>query len=173
MTLFETDLDTVHQHATDRRDEFEVLRYLLELNDELADAALDALVDSIAAPITAAIDCTACANCCRSLNVYLTPDDAARLATGLDIPLEAVTTRYIDRDSAAEYDEWGRFKDQPCAFLAGKLCSVYPHRPETCRTYPAFTPDFRWIMPDLIDGAARCPIIYHTLSALADRATEF
>ena len=78
-----TDLDLIAREAADRRDTFEVLRYLLELNEELSDSALDALVDAIAAPIIAAINCTQCANCCRSLDVYLVPADAERLADAL------------------------------------------------------------------------------------------
>ena len=81
------DLAHIAAMAAQRRDEFEVLRYTIELlEDELPDAALDALVDEIAAPVIAGIDCTQCANCCRNLDVYLTPADADRLAEGLNLP---------------------------------------------------------------------------------------
>jgi Fe-S-cluster containining protein len=100
--------------------------------------------------------------------VYLVPDDAQRLAEGLVIPLADVDIRYLEHDSAAEVEEWGKFRQKPCAFLSGKRCSVYAHRPETCRTYPALTPDFRWTLEDTIEGAAICPIIYNVLAALCD-----
>ena len=172
MPDFITNLDQLKHLAAARRDDFEVLRYFLELADEVDDDALDARVEAIAAPIIAAIDCTLCANCCRSLDVYLTPDDAERLAAGVHVPLAEVTTRYIDRESAAEVEEWGKFRARPCAFLKGNLCSVYAHRPEACRLYPVFTPDFRWTLADTIEGASLCPIIYHVLSALADQIDE-
>ena len=140
--------------------------------DKLDDAKLDTYVEQIAAPIIAAIDCTKCANCCRSLDVYLVEDDARRLADGLMIPLDAVETRYIDHESAAEVEEWGKFRQRPCAFLDGKLCSVYAHRPESCRLYPAFTPDFRWTLDDTIEGASLCPIIYNVLVASVRAAAE-
>ncbi|NDJ61251.1 MAG: YkgJ family cysteine cluster protein [Chloroflexi bacterium] len=161
-----TDLDMIRRLAAAQHDRFEVMRYLLEDEDALTDAQIDRLVDHIAAPIIAAIDCTQCANCCRVLDVYLTPDDAARLAAGLDLPVAAVTDRYIDHAAAAQVGEWGRFRARPCALLNGTLCSVYAHRPQTCRAYPAFTPDFRWTLADLIDGAGLCPIIYNVLIAL-------
>ncbi len=163
----ETDLDRIAALAEARRDEFEVLRYTVEfIDDDLPDAALDALVETLAAPIIEAIDCTRCANCCHTLDVYLTPADAARLADGLLIPVEEVLTRHVDRESAAAVEEWGRLRARPCAFLDGRLCAVYDHRPESCRAYPAFTPDFRWTLADTLPGAGRCPIIYHLLDAL-------
>lgn len=167
-----TDLDTIKRLAAERRDEFEVMQYMLQRDDDLTDAEIDAVVDTVAAPILAAVDCTACANCCRSLDVYLTPDDAQRIASGVDIPLDTIRTRYIDQESAAAAGEWGRFRARPCAFLDGKRCSIYPHRPETCRTYPALTPDFRWTLADTIEGASVCPIIYHVLCAMLAKADE-
>ena len=164
-----TDLDEIRRRADQRRADFDLLRYLLQRSDRLDDAKFDAFVDQVAAPIIAAIDCTQCANCCRSLDVYLVEDDARRLSDGLLIPIDQIETRYIEHEAAARVEEWGKFKQRPCAFLDGKLCSVYKHRPELCRIYPAFTPDFRWIIEDTIDGASLCPIIYNVLVALCDR----
>lgn len=170
--LLVTDLDAIKQLAAQHHDDFEVMRYLLEADDDLDDAMLDARVEAIAAPIIAAIDCTQCANCCRSLDVYLTESDAQRLAGGIHVPVSEISTCYIDRDSATAVDEWGKFRAHPCTFLQGKLCSVYEHRPESCRLYPAFTPDFRWTLADTIEGAALCPIIYNTLAALRNQVDE-
>lgn len=161
------DLDAVRHLASEKRDDFEVMRYMLE-RDSIRDGDLDALVDAVAAPIIAAIDCTQCANCCRSLDVYLTPNDVRRLADGLHVPVSEIETHYVDHESAQNVDEWGRFKQRPCALLDGKRCSVYAHRPETCRTYPALTPDFRWTLADIIDGASLCPIIYNVLVRMID-----
>lgn len=171
MTGLVRDLDRVERLAAARRDDFEVLRHLLELNAELDDAQIDAWVAPIADPIAAAIDCRECANCCRSLDVYVDERDARRLAAGLNQPLDAVLC-HIDRKAAEPLGEWGRFKRKPCPFLSGRLCSVYAHRPASCRSYPAFTPDFRWTVGMLIDGAHLCPIIYNLLAALCERVDE-
>jgi uncharacterized protein len=172
MNALVTDLDTLRRLAAERRDEFEVMRYMLEFRDDIPDEQLDALVDAAAAPIVDAIDCTQCANCCRSLDVYLTPDDAQHLADGLFIPLETLEIRHVDHHDAEQVGEWGKFNQTPCPFLSGKLCSVYSRRPETCRTYPAFTPDFRWVLDDIIDGAELCPIIYNVLVAMVDEVEK-
>jgi Fe-S-cluster containining protein len=161
-----TDLDEIRRRAAQRHDEFEVMRYMLELNDDLSDADLDSLVDAVAAPIIAAIDCTRCANCCRSLDVALTPDDAGRLAEGINVPLDAILTRYADHKRGQTLDEWAVIRGKPCPFLTGTRCSVYAHRPDTCRLYPEFTPDFRWTLEHTIEGAGLCPIIYNVLSAM-------
>lgn len=167
MPDYEMDLERIAALAAARKDEFEVLRYTIEfIEEDLPDEVLDALVETIASPIAAAIDCTRCANCCRSLDVYLTPQDAAWLADGLQLPADEVVVTFIDRTDAAAVDEWGKFREKPCAFLDGTLCSQYAHRPTSCRLYPVFTPDFRWTLEDTLAGAGRCPIIYHVLDSL-------
>ncbi len=163
MTALIIDLDQLKQLANQHHDDFEVMRYLLEIDDDLPDTDLDAVVTTLAQPIIDAIDCTQCANCCRSLDVYLTESDAQRLAAGIPIPVAEISTRYIDHKAAVAEGEWGQFRARPCAFLAGNLCTVYEHRPESCRIYPVFTPDFRWTLTDLIAGAGLCPIIYNVL----------
>lgn len=172
MDEYITDLDEIKRLAAERHNEFEVMRYMVEFRDDISDAQLDAIVDAVAAPIVAGIDCTQCANCCRTLDVYLTPEDAQRLADGTHIPLDTIETRYIEQEQANQVGEWGKFDAKPCAFLSGKLCSVYAHRPETCRTYPAFTPDFRWTLDDTLEGASLCPIIYNVLSAMVEKVEE-
>lgn len=160
-----TDLNQLKILAKQHRDKFEVLGYSLELHDDISDEAIDAWVNSIAQPIIDAIDCTQCANCCRSLDVYLTVNDAQRLAKGFHISLDDISLM-IDHVSAQKVKEWGMFDAKPCQFLEGTVCSAYEHRPETCRTYPALTPNFRWLIDDMIEGASVCPIIYNVLVAL-------
>lgn len=147
----------VHQTA------FEVMRYQLQYDDDLEDTRLDAFVQDVARPIIASIDCRQCGNCCRSLDVYLQETDVERLSAGTLLPLDAIMDSYVDIEVAYTEGEWGKFRQKPCAFLRGSLCSVYAHRPTTCREYPVFTPEFRWTLDDLIDGATICPIIYNVL----------
>lgn len=165
-----TDLDAIKRLSAERRDEFEVMRYTLEaMYDEPNapdDAEIDRRVEAIAAPIIAAIDCTQCANCCRALLVSLVPKDADRLAEAVEIPVASVIERYVDLERGAEVEEWGVFRDRPCAFLKGNLCSIYTHRPGSCRLYPQFTPDFRWTLEHTIAGTGFCPIIYNVVSQL-------
>ena len=169
MSRLETDLDRIGQLAIAHRDDFQVMHYMLLHDDDLDDSRLDAQVEDVAAPIIDAVDCTQCANCCRSLDVYVTAKDVSHLARRLDSPIHEVISTLVDRKAAQKQGEWGRLCEKPCVFLKGNQCSIYTHRPEACRMYPVFTPDFRWILADTIEGASSCPIIYHVLIAMLHR----
>lgn len=162
---FITDLERIAALAHEKRDDNEAFRYYIEL-DERTDEELDIWVEAIAAPIIAAIDCTSCANCCRHLDVYLTEEDAKHLAEGSFIPLANLETRLIDQEQAQAAEEWGMFRNKPCYFLQGTRCSIYEYRPESCRTYPVFSPDFRWTLAELFDGVGLCPIIFNVVERL-------
>ena len=154
-----TDLEKIAEEAKHRTNDYAAFGYYVGLQ-EISDSELDMLVERIAEPLIAQIDCTQCANCCRSLDVYLTPPDSSRLSQ--IIPL----SNLIDHEKAQLHGEWGCLAEKPCPFLSGTLCSVYEHRPETCRTYPVFTPDFRWTVRDVLGGVGICPIIYNVIEQL-------
>ncbi|NLX08122.1 MAG: YkgJ family cysteine cluster protein [Chloroflexi bacterium] len=168
----ETRLERIAALAAEYRDDYEAFGYYIETMWDREDrpaAELDALVDAIAADVIPQIDCTACANCCRGLTVGLTPDDIPPLAEGLNLPPEHVIARYVDRQGAQPHDEWGIFRGTPCPLLRGKLCSVYAHRPASCRDYPALTPDFLWQRANIFTGVGHCPIIFNVIERLKQR----
>jgi uncharacterized protein len=164
-----TDLTVLQDLAEAHYDEWDVMRHMLQFYDDLDDKKLDAIIDEMAAPIIAAIDCTRCANCCKLLPVEVRQEDAERLATALNLPFDEFVARYLGPHP--DGDAW-LFTPQPCPFLSGTLCSVYPHRPEGCRFYPGITPDFRWLLDDLIKSANVCPIVYNLLCAVAARSDD-
>lgn len=166
MTALITDPESLPALAAARQDAFEVLLHQLQWDDDIDDARLDAYVEQLAAPIRAAVDCTQCANCCRSIEVYIQPEDIPVLAQGVGRPVDEVQAEYVCH--AADPEEM-RLRARPCRLLNGRLCGVYAHRPQSCRDYPAFAPDFRWTLENTIAGAAICPIIYNTLLALLER----
>lgn len=160
-----SDLDVIKTLVAQKRDSFEVMLYQLQEDDDLDDKTIDALADKIASPIIEAIDCTECGNCCRNLDVQLGQDDLDRLATGINISLDSIQTLVHVQDHN-DPDIVGIFQAQPCTFLDGNLCTVYDHRPTSCRDYPQFTPDFRWMLGWMIEGAHLCPIIYNVLDSM-------
>ena len=81
-------------------------------------------------------------DCCRELELVLTPYDVLRLrlATGLDSA--ALHQRYIIEELTPA-DVFPRFYltmvddgRASCVFVNDEGCSIYPHRPGACRTYP-------------------------------------
>jgi uncharacterized protein len=80
--------------------------------------------------------------CCRLLELPLTPYDVLRLRRGTGLSSSALHERYIIEEKPEEYifpkyyltmvDD-GRAS---CAFVGKDGCSVYEHRPGACRAYP-------------------------------------
>ncbi len=168
----ETDLTRIAALARAHHDDTQAFVHYVDLvweRERRPDAALDSLVETIAAEVSAHIDCTRCANCCRHLTVGLTPADVPPLARALRLSPPDVVARYVDKKAGAREGEWGVLCCSPCPFLQGDLCSLYPARPQSCRDYPAFTPDFRWLMPEIVKGMGLCPIIYNVIERLKVR----
>ena len=85
----------------------------------------------------------ACFNrCCRNLNLFLYPYDVIRLKNNLRITSGQFLDRYVDivlRPSNFLPAVLMRMTDnaeKTCPFLKDAGCSVYPDRPDTCRTFP-------------------------------------
>jgi uncharacterized protein len=172
MSEYLVDLDEIAKRVQRRQNDYDVMRYQLQLDDDVTDEHLDAFITRISVPILAGIDCTKCGNCCRALDVYLEESDVERLAQGIHVRIDDIMNNYVDYSVAQSEGEWGKFQHKPCAFLRDTVCSVYEHRPQTCRDYPFLTPDFRWGLDDLIDGAHICPIIFNTLEVVLKHVDE-
>jgi len=80
--------------------------------------------------------------CCRNLNLYLYPYDVLRLRAQLGVTSDDFLDRYVDvvqRSGNYFPDVLLRMADnteRTCPFLTSTGCSVYPDRPDTCRTFP-------------------------------------
>jgi Fe-S-cluster containining protein len=80
--------------------------------------------------------------CCRNLNLFLYPYDVLRLKTNLGMDSERFLDNHVDvvmRQDNFFPDVLLRMADndaKTCPFLNDDGCSVYPERPDTCRTFP-------------------------------------
>ena len=80
--------------------------------------------------------------CCRNLNLFLYPYDVIRIKQSLGLSSDEFLDRYVDivlRPSNYFPDVLLRMAGDPektCPFLIQSGCSVYPDRPDTCRTFP-------------------------------------
>lgn len=119
---------------------------------------------AIAQETEEAMDCTACANCCRVATTQIAERDVERLARYLGIKPAAFL-----RDYTIETEDEGRIlrrtKDG-CVFLEGNLCAIYEARPRTCEQFPHLAKgngsieSRMWHMPD---RAVYCPIVFEAL----------
>ena len=95
--------------------------------------------------------CTGCGNCCRDTVVCITDADVQRIVNGTGkSPLAFVRFFVHDEISMSTNDPlWVKFSDQKavmglrsiqdrCIFLDNdtNLCTIYEHRPVTCRDHP-------------------------------------
>ena len=85
----------------------------------------------------------ACFNlCCRNLNLFLYPYDVIRLKNSLGISSDEFLDKHVDvvlRPSSFFPEVLLRMsenREKTCPFLTETGCSVYPDRPDTCRTFP-------------------------------------
>jgi Fe-S-cluster containining protein len=80
--------------------------------------------------------------CCRNLNLFLYPYDVLRLKHRLNISSDEFLDSYVDivlRESNFFPDVLLRMsenEERTCPFLDDSGCTVYPDRPDTCRTFP-------------------------------------
>ncbi|HEY1989463.1 MAG TPA: YkgJ family cysteine cluster protein [Acidimicrobiales bacterium] len=79
---------------------------------------------------TSDVPCDGCTACCTSSQfIHIAPDEADPLA---HIPVELLfpAPRFPPGHVLLGYDHRGH-----CPMLIDDRCSIYPHRPRTCRTY--------------------------------------
>lgn len=80
--------------------------------------------------------------CCRNLNLFLYPYDVVRLKNHFEITSDEFIDKYVD----VVLREGNHFpevllkmadnEEKTCPFLTDEGCSVYPDRPDACRTFP-------------------------------------
>lgn len=111
------------------------------------------------------VDCTKCANCCRTLRVVVTDEDIARIAAHLDMAPDQFIASYLERE---EEEGCYRIKVTPCPFLgADSKCTIYDVRPEKCRGYP-FTDkaDFAFSTINHANNAVVCPAVFYIVEQM-------
>ncbi len=81
-------------------------------------------------------------DCCRQLELALTPYDVLRLKQEMQLDSNSFLDRYVIREQTAE-DVFPRFYltmvddgEASCVFVAPNGCTVYQGRPGACRAYP-------------------------------------
>jgi Fe-S-cluster containining protein len=114
------------------------------------------------------VDCTRCANCCRTMRIVVTHEDIPRIAKHLGMAPEEFIAAYLEQDK--EYGGY-RMKTTPCPFLADdNKCKIYDVRPEKCRGYP-FTdkPDFPFMSITHANNAVVCPAVFYMVEQMKKR----
>jgi Fe-S-cluster containining protein len=114
------------------------------------------------------VDCTKCANCCRTLRPIFTDEDIARIAGHLGMTRDEFIAAYLERD-----EEQGRYrtKTTPCPLLGNdNRCTIYDVRPEKCQGYP-FTDkgDFAFSSINHANNSVVCPAVFYLVEQMKRR----
>jgi Fe-S-cluster containining protein len=111
------------------------------------------------------VDCTKCANCCRTLRAIFNDDDISRIAGHLGMARDEFIATYLERDRV---EGCYRTKTTPCPLLGddGK-CTIYDIRPEKCQGYP-FTDqgDFVFSTINHANNAVVCPAVFYVVEQM-------
>lgn len=79
------------------------------------------------------INCTECANCCKTSSPIFIQKDVDRIAKHLNMKTHSFYDKYLKRDE--EFDIV--LQKAPCEFLTiDNTCSIYDVRPRACKEYP-------------------------------------
>src|SRR5712664_4712360 len=150
----EIDLSRIEQLSQERDDENWEFRSWLK---QYAPDDIDGLVKTLSQKYFALIDCTQCANCCRSLHVEFKKSELYTIAKTLGQSIKAFEKQFMSAGMV----------NTPCPMLDGKLCSIYENRPEVCRSFPHLEqPGLTTRLMGVIDNVAICPIAFNAFEEL-------
>ncbi len=117
------------------------------------------------------VDCTRCANCCKTMNVRFDDEDIERIAGHLNMPADEFIETYLLADDDGCLFE---ARQKPCPFLAeDNRCKIYDVRPAVCREYPHTDKEglvFRTI--GVANNAIVCPAVFWIVEQMKRRTLE-
>ena len=130
--MSQTSLDIERYKELAQQKQGEHRKFLATLKKK-APKNLDKIVQEVHQEVFAEIDCTACANCCKTLGPLFTEADIQRIAKHFLMKLGAFEEAFLKVDEDGDKI----FKTMPCPFLGeDNLCSIYDVRPKACREFP-------------------------------------
>jgi uncharacterized protein len=111
------------------------------------------------------IDCTKCANCCKTRKPTFSKEDIKRIADFKNVQPDVIIEQYLesDEDSALVPNTL------PCPFLEENKCSIYDVRPTDCAGYP-YTDKKHFTSRSYGHSANTevCPAVYHIVERLKE-----
>ena len=116
------------------------------------------------------IDCTRCANCCKTSHPLLTEEDIQRIARHLGMDASAFQSQYLEDDE----DGGLQMKGLPCPFLgADDRCKIYEVRPADCVEYPHTDKEgFTCRTYGIADNSLVCPAVFYIVEQLRARGVK-
>jgi uncharacterized protein len=156
----ETNLEQLIFFAKNKQDENKAFQTHLQ---NLESTEIDNSVMQLNDLITPQIDCTKCGNCCRSLMINVSEQEANQVADHLKLTRLEFDNRYIEKGFGNDMI----LNTIPCHFLSESSCTIYSNRFNGCREFPALhIPGFNKRLFTIFMHYDRCPIIYNVVEHL-------
>ena len=158
--FLETNISVIAQLAIDKEAENDRFKaFVQSFNGTAIDAAVSRLNDEIAPQII----CTNCGNCCKSLMVNITDEEADRISAHLNESREIFDAKHLEKGSGGLMI----INSMPCHFLENNACTVYDYRFAGCKEFPALhLPQFKERLFTTFMHYGRCPIIFNVVEQL-------
>jgi uncharacterized protein len=158
-----TDLAFIEAFAFEKQAENDAFRVFLSSHD---DTEIDELAMVLDGEISPKINCTSCGNCCKTLMVNINEREADNLSGHLKMSRESFDDQYLEKGSNGMMI----LNSIPCHFLSENKCTVYEHRFEGCKEFPALhLPGFKKRVFTTFMHYDRCPIIFNVVEQLKER----
>ena len=158
----ETNLLTISSLSIAREHENDRFKMFLQQVDS---GQIDSKVLELNNTITPKIDCTRCGNCCKSLMITVSDEEANVLSSALNQTRENFDEQYLEKGSNGLM----LINTIPCTFLSDNKCTIYENRFAGCREFPAMhLPNFKQRLFTSFMHYNRCPIIFNVIEELKD-----
>lgn len=109
----------------------------LKRMEKLKPRGLDYTVNKLNKEVWKEVDCTKCANCCKSMTPTFTPADVKRISAHLGMKPSAFKEKYTSVDD--DNGDLVLSTPFPCPFLGkNDKCTIYEVRPADCAEFPHF-----------------------------------
>lgn len=124
---------------------------------------VDQMVQQLNHEISPKIDCTKCGNCCKTLMINVSEQEADHLSNHLQLKRTDFDEQYLEKGSNGMM----LMNSIPCSFLSDNKCTVYEYRFEGCREFPAMhLPGFSKRLFTTLMHYGRCPIIFNIVEEM-------
>jgi Fe-S-cluster containining protein len=155
-----TDLQQIEQFSIEKENEnFSFQEFLKKFNNE----ELDAVIHLLNKKIEPQIDCTTCANCCKTLMINITDERANNLCEHLQLNRKEFDKKFIEKGTNGMM----LMNKIPCRFLQENKCMVYDYRFDGCREFPALhLPKLKERLFTVFMHYNRCPIVFNVIEEL-------
>ena|ERR1043165_6995005 len=129
--LIRMDLQKFRRRAA--RNKEGLIAFLQKL-DKIVPEDMPELVAETDAEVWSEIDCTTCANCCKTMTPTFNTRDIQRISAHLGMRPKDFKAKWLHQDP--ENGDWVN-NQQPCQFLQpDNRCGIYEVRPADCAEFP-------------------------------------